>query len=92
VTTERTVSGKDLKDLLDHVEDTRELVLRVSDDDDAGWRVDEHFLVWAGARAEANDAYAARRERPGREPYVVYLAAEDRADAAEEGLAREFAG
>ncbi len=84
------MSGKDLKDLLGHVDDTRELVLRTSEEAlDADWRVDEHFLVWAGARAEANDAYAAWRERHGRERYAVYLAAEDRADAAEEALARE---
>ena len=86
------MSGKDLRDMLSHVEDTRELVLRTSEDaPDAHWRVDEHFLVWAGARAEANDAYAAWRERPGREPYAVYLAAEDRADAAEDALALEAA-
>ena len=87
------MSGKDLKDLLGHVEDTRELVLRTPEDDlDVDWRLDEHFLVWAGARAEANEAYAAWRERPGGEPYAVYLAAEDRADAAEEALAREASG
>ena len=49
---------------------------------------DECFAVWSVARAEANLAYDEWRERPGRMTYAVYRAAEDRADAAEEALAR----
>ena len=47
---------------------------------------DEHFVLWSAARAEANMAYDAWCEAPGRMTYAVYLAAEDRADAAELAL------
>jgi hypothetical protein len=50
-------------------------------------REDELFVVWSAARAEANLAYDAWCSHPGAEGYAVYLAAEDRADAAEERLA-----
>ena len=48
---------------------------------------DEHFVLWSAARAEANMAYDAWCEAPGRMTYAVYRAAEDRADAAEAQLA-----
>jgi hypothetical protein len=48
---------------------------------------DEHFAIWSAARAEANLAYTAWSESHTRESYAVYLAAEDRADAAEQALA-----
>jgi hypothetical protein len=48
---------------------------------------DELFTVWSAARAEANLAYQAWCETPGSSAYVVYRAAEDRADAAEHALA-----
>ena len=47
---------------------------------------DELFVLWSAARAEANIAYDAWCERPGRISYAVYRAAEDRADAAEIAL------
>ena len=47
---------------------------------------DQHFTVWSAARAEANLAYQAWCETPGANAYVVYRAAEDRADAAEHAL------
>jgi len=47
---------------------------------------DELFVVWSAARAEANMAYEAWCEEPGRMSYAVYRAAEDRADAAEVAL------
>jgi hypothetical protein len=47
---------------------------------------DELFTGWSAARAEANDAYAAWCDSPGSRGYVVYRAAEDRADAAEQAL------
>jgi hypothetical protein len=50
-------------------------------------RKDELFVLWSAARAEANQAYEAWCARPGAEAYLVYRAAEDRADAAEERLA-----
>jgi hypothetical protein len=56
----------------------------------AGYRFgvsrDELFVVWSAARAEANMAYDAWCEAPGRMTYAVYRAAEDRADAAEVAL------
>ena len=55
---------------------------------------DALFAEWSAARAEANLAYDAWCTRPGSDGFAVYRAAEDRADAAEEALARasvEFA-
>jgi hypothetical protein len=47
---------------------------------------DELFVLWSAARAEANMAYDAWCDAPGRMTYAVYRAAEDRADAAEMAL------
>ena len=47
---------------------------------------DELFVLWSAARAEANMAYDAWCDAPGRMTYAVYRAAEDRADAAEVAL------
>lgn len=47
---------------------------------------DELFVLWSAARAEANIAYDAWCDAPGRLSYAVYRAAEDRADAAEIAL------
>ena len=47
---------------------------------------DERFTIWSAARAEANLAYEAWCEQPGRLAYAVYRAVEDRADAAEDAL------
>lgn len=47
---------------------------------------EELFALWSVARAEANIAYDAWCSSPGSEGYAVYLAAEDRADAAESQL------
>ena len=52
---------------------------------------DEHFVLWSAARAEANIAYDAWCEAPGRMTYAVYRAAEDRADAAELALSTSTA-
>jgi hypothetical protein len=49
---------------------------------------DERFVIWSAARADANLAYDAWCERPGAEAYLLYRAAEDRADAAEGALRR----
>jgi hypothetical protein len=48
---------------------------------------DQLFTVWSAARAEANVAYEAWCGAPGTDAYIVYRAAEDRADAAEHALA-----
>ena len=50
-------------------------------------RWDELIVLWSAARAEANLAYDAWCDAPGRMTYAVYRAAEDRADAAEDRLA-----
>jgi hypothetical protein len=47
---------------------------------------DELFVLWSAARAEANIAYDDWCDEPGRDAYLVYRAAEDRADAAEVAL------
>ena len=52
----------------------------------AGQVHDELFTLWSAARAEANLAYAAWCDVRGPDAYVVYRAAEDRADAAERAL------
>ncbi|MBE2320154.1 hypothetical protein DVA67_029580 [Solirubrobacter sp. CPCC 204708] len=54
--------------------------------------IEEVFVLWSAARAEANDAYDAWCEAPGLDAYAVYRAAEDRADAAETDLANLTAG
>jgi hypothetical protein len=48
---------------------------------------DELFVMWSAARAEANDAYDDWCGNRGSEAYAVFLAAEERADAAERELA-----
>jgi hypothetical protein len=48
---------------------------------------DELYVMWCAARCEANEAYETWCEEPGSDSYAVYVAAEDRADAAE----REYA-
>ena len=83
----RQMNIRELRQLLEHVDDTRELVVP-----SPGARPDRRGLeelraVWSAARAEANLAYDAWREARGRESYSVYRAAEDRADAAEDALA-----
>jgi hypothetical protein len=50
-------------------------------------RLEEVFVLWSAARAEANLAYDAWCDAPGLDSYAVYRAAEDRADAAEVELA-----
>jgi hypothetical protein len=80
------MTTRQLRQLLEHVEDTHEIVLR--DARPGGMRErDELAAVWSAARAEANLAYAAWRACRGAEAYAVYRAAEDRADSAEIALA-----
>ena len=74
------MKAAELKELLEHIEDTRELVLRPADGD-------ELVSVWRAARAEANAALLTWRAAPGPDSYAAYRAAEDRADAAESSLA-----
>lgn len=48
----------------------------------------ELFTIWSVARAEANLAFDAWSAAPGPDSYASYRAAEDRADAAQDDLAR----
>lgn len=82
------MSRRDLEDLLERIEDTREIVLgpaaaRLT----PGVRHDELYAVWDGARRDANDAYGTWLEGGGREAYAAYQAAADREDAAASALA-----
>lgn len=52
---------------------------------------DELYTLWAVAAAEANLALDAWRADPGARSYAVYVAAEDRASAAQDTLARHAA-
>jgi hypothetical protein len=49
--------------------------------------LEEVYVLWCAARAEANLAYDAWCAAPCADAYCVYRAAEDRADAAETELA-----
>ena len=55
-------------------------------------QLEEVFVLWSAARAEANEAYDAWCAVPGAEAYAVYRAAEDRSDAAETELANLTTG
>jgi hypothetical protein len=55
-------------------------------------RLQEVFVLWSAARAEANLAYDDWCSCPGPDAYAVYRAAVDRADAAETDLANAAAG
>jgi hypothetical protein len=48
---------------------------------------DELFAIWSVAAAEANLAFDAWRAQPGSDGYAVFVAAEDRASAAQDALA-----
>jgi hypothetical protein len=48
---------------------------------------DELFAIWSVAAAEANLAFDAWRATPGSVSYAVFVAAEDRASAAQDALA-----
>jgi hypothetical protein len=73
------MSSHELKNLLDQVADTRELVLRR--------RGSSLHDVWIDARDEAREAYRAWRMLQTAESYAVYRAAQDREDAAQDTLA-----
>ena len=76
------MSSHELKNLLDQVPDTHELVLRRP----RTWSAD--FDAWREAREEARDAYQTWIVQHTAEAYAVYRAAQDREDAAQDTLAR----
>lgn len=75
------MSTHELKDLLDQVADTREIVLRRP----GTWSAS--LDAWIDAREEARDAYRDWRRRPTSESYATYRAAQDREDAAQDMVA-----
>jgi hypothetical protein len=81
------MSIRELRRLLEDIEDTHELVLRGPRSAGPGCQPDELRAAWAAARAEARLAYDAWRARRGAKLYAVYRAAADRADAAQDALA-----
>jgi hypothetical protein len=82
------MSAKELKDLLERIEDTREIVLgSAAQPKRATGAVGEVYAIWDAARTDARAAYEAWRAAPGRDSFAVYRAAADRADAAAAALA-----
>ena len=54
---------------------------------DRDWYLDELYIDWRSASAEADAAYSAWKAWPDRDRYAAYIAATDQADAAAEHLA-----
>jgi hypothetical protein len=80
---ESPMATRRLLDLLDEIPDTGEIVIRPYPRGEGG----ELLLAWRGARAEANVALDEWRATRTRDAFAAFLAAEDRADAAQDALA-----
>ncbi|MDX6648953.1 MAG: hypothetical protein QOI91_1429 [Solirubrobacteraceae bacterium] len=78
------MSRRDLEDLLERIDDTREIVLGPTEESLAD---DGLYAVWDAARREANAAYGQWQDGGGSEAYAAYQAAADREDAAAAALA-----
>jgi hypothetical protein len=78
------LSIHELRDLLDQVADTREIVLRRP-------RSCAAYDAWSDARDETLFAYGRWAAAPAAESYAAYRAAQDREDAAQDSLARATA-
>lgn len=65
-----------LHELLDSVDDTRDVIVRRADAEDVAQ------AVWEAARDDALEAWSAWGRRGGRGAWAVYVAARDREDAA----------
>lgn len=65
-----------LHELLDSVDDTRDVIVRRADAEDVAQ------AVWEAARDDARDAWSAWGRRGGRDAWAVFVAARDREDAA----------
>lgn len=78
------MSAHDLKELLDQVPDTHELILRrVDTGPDSGALYD----AWSDAHEESEEALVDWRRLGGGARYATYRAAQDREDAAQDALA-----
>lgn len=58
---------------------------------DNDWCLEELYAAWRAASAEADNAYAAWSLQPDGDRYAAYVAATERADAAVDHLATEYA-
>jgi hypothetical protein len=67
-------------------------MLDPGDRESAAWTLYELDYVWREAQAEADLAYRDWCQFPGRDSYVVYRAAQDRADSAQDELAAWVCG
>jgi hypothetical protein len=76
---------RELKLLLDEVPDTRELILRREAARGPAWSA--VYDAWSDAHEDAEDAWRTWRCAGGPEAYLVYRAAVDREDAAQDALA-----
>jgi acyl-CoA reductase-like NAD-dependent aldehyde dehydrogenase len=79
------MSAHELKELLDQVPDTRELVLRRAAGFGPTWNA--HYDAWSDAHEEAEHAFCEWKLLGGRQRYSLYRAAQDREDAAQDALA-----
>jgi hypothetical protein len=82
---DRVMRTTELRALLDEVADTRELVLRRPRVLDAAF--DAVHDAWSDAHEEARAAYTSWLCTQSAEDYLVYRAAQDREDAAQDALA-----
>jgi hypothetical protein len=79
------MSISELKALLDQVADTRELVLRRPRALEPSF--DAVYDAWSDAHEEAEVAYGSWLHSHSGDDYLVYRAAQDREDAAQDALA-----
>jgi hypothetical protein len=82
------MSTTELKALLDQVADTRELVLRRAAS--LGPDFNAVYDAWSDAHEEAEHAYRSWLTTGTAGDYVVYRAAQDREDAAQDALAATY--
>ena len=81
----RNMSTSELRALLDQVADTRELVLRRAVSLGPVWNA--VYDAWSDAHEEAEVAYWTWKASRSADDYLVYRAAQDREDAAQDALA-----
>jgi hypothetical protein len=58
---------------------------------DQDWYLDELYIAWREASAQADITFAAWQRLPDGDRYAIYVAATDQADAAAMALAAEHA-
>ena len=81
------MSAKDVKELLEHLDDTHEIVVLGPVAEPADEGPEELLRCWRDAQDDAAIAYRTWSAKPGAEAYAVYRAAADRAEAAQDALA-----